>query len=160
MKRIVALVLVMIAPSCTDTEGGGTPAGDDVVEGCGLSLMSFSDGEWEFQVDRSWDGSSDGVQLPTDPLSEDDFTPVVDGPDLLVVVSHDGDRVVIGTDGLEGVRAAPSGDLVYYDLGAGTFAGGRFLVWAAEDCLQAELTIFGSGLPVLKSERGGLLPTR
>jgi len=38
-----------------------------------------------------------------------------------------------------------------------TFAGGRFVVWAADVGLQAELTIYGSGVPIVSSERGPLV---
>jgi hypothetical protein len=48
-------------------------------------------------------------------------------------------------------------DRLIYAVVEGTFAGGRIMVWrAANDDLQAELTIYGSGLPVIKSERGSI----
>ena len=43
-----------------------------------------------------------------------------------------------------------------YDLDEGTFAGGRFVVWAGEKGLQAELTIFGSAVPLRYGGRGAL----
>jgi hypothetical protein len=157
-QRTLACILVMAASACLGTEGDDMQTGDDVIRGCGVSLDSFSDGDWEFQVDRSWDGSTGSVQFPTDLLSDEDYEPVVNGSKVKVVVSQYGERVAIGEGPVEGTRVPSTDDLVRYELDAGTFAGGRFVVWAVDDCLQAELTIYGSGLPIVQSERGGLVP--
>jgi len=45
-----------------------------------------------------------------------------------------------------------------HDLTVGTVAGGRFRVWVGETGLQAERTLYGSGVPILLSERGPLRP--
>jgi hypothetical protein len=42
--------------------------------------------------------------------------------------------------------------------GRRTFAGGRFAVWPGQTSLQAELTIYGSGVPIVSSEREALTP--
>jgi hypothetical protein len=42
---------------------------------------------------------------------------------------------------------------VSFDLIEGTFAGGSFGVSAEDDGPEARLTLFGSGVPVLSSER-------
>ena len=44
-----------------------------------------------------------------------------------------------------------------YDLDKGLFAGGRFFVWITEGQFEAEYTIYGSGVPIIRSERGYLL---
>jgi len=75
-------------------------------------------------------------------------------------VAVDGDHVTI--DPLEGQPAGPAieGTLVgtrpgesRYALDKGTFAGGRLLISGD----RAELTIFGSGVPIVGSERGSLV---
>jgi hypothetical protein len=40
--------------------------------------------------------------------------------------------------------------------GSGTFAGGRLVIWSGTSGLQAELTLYGSGVPIFSSERGAL----
>jgi hypothetical protein len=47
-----------------------------------------------------------------------------------------------------------------YSLVAGVFAGGRIVVWREAGGIQAELTIYGSGVPVVRSERGSVHTVR
>jgi hypothetical protein len=171
MKVVTMLcIMAMVLLGCSETPGDGqsaetvggeTRAGGGDMPGCGVSLGSFSDGTWEFMPDRVWDKTMGEVQFPTDPLSEEAYDAVDRSTDVLpvqVVVSKNGDQVTIG-ESTEGNLTSSASDLVHYDLGAGTFAGGRFLVWIDDDCFQAELTIYGSGVPVVSSERGRLYPT-
>ena len=74
-----------------------------------------------------------------------------------VSVSLQGAAVVIGADPLVGQRESASGTQLSYALAQGTFAGGRFVVWATEAGLQGELTLYGSGRPIVRSERGALV---
>jgi len=162
----VAFVLSVSLPACNgDGEESGpvedvVPAEDIVMDGCGLTLQDFLDGDWTFVVDRRWDGTTGGVKFPTDELGESAYQSVSDGATMTVTVSEDGAKVAIGDGELAGVRGSSDGTVVQYDLDSGTFAGGRFVVWAVGDCLQAELTIFGSGVPIVQSERGELSPAR
>ena len=48
-------------------------------------------------------------------------------------------------------------DLRRYEIEEGLFAGGRFIVWIADDHFEAELTVYGSGVPIVTSERGRLV---
>ena len=156
----VAFVLSAALPSC---DGGGedtSPVGEDVTDACGLTVQDFSDGEWTFVVDRRWDGTTGDGKLPTDELGEGAYQPVADGATMAVTVAEDGAKVAIGDGELAGVRSSSDGDSVLYELYSGTFAGGRFVVWAVDGSLQAELTIYGSGLPIVQSERGGLSLSR
>ncbi len=43
-----------------------------------------------------------------------------------------------------------------YDLIEGTFAGGRFIFFDKES-KEGELIIYGSGVPIIKSERGKMI---
>jgi hypothetical protein len=70
-------------------------------------------------------------------------------------ITLEGDRATIVP--LDGKRAAISGrrdpkstDL--FNLDAGLFAGGRLVVRGE----RAEVTVYGSGVPVVSSERGAL----
>jgi hypothetical protein len=163
--------LLVTGHGCTGSPGHGN-SGDaaeaalmddgtaEVAGGCGASLASFSDGSWELGIDRVWDPSSCSVQFPTDPMSEEDYEPVADGQVLTVVVSDDASKVAIGTQPVEGSRNSTAVEGIQYDLDEGTFAGGRLVIWEVGGGLQSELTIYGSGVPIVSSERGPLCPVR
>lgn len=124
----------------------------------------ISDGEWELKVDREW--VKEGAQaLPTS-LTEDDYRLVSDGSRYSVVVTEGCKKVEIrgmGADGepppKKGARHA-SGDPAVYWLQEGTFAGGQFVLLRGDRGLEAELTMFGSGVPIISSERGSLSKKR
>jgi hypothetical protein len=92
-------------------------------------------------------------------LGEANYQPVLSGTIYRVVFSEQCSQVSIGDQPVEGLRTAVTDEGITYDLINGTFAGGRFVVLASVDDLQAELTIYGSGLPIVSSERGALVPT-
>jgi hypothetical protein len=123
-----------------------------------VTLDAFVDGQWEFTVDRVWDGVSGNIIFPSDPLSEDDYQPAPQVSTYRVVLSDQGRTVSVGTTPFVGARTAASGERVFFDLSQGTVAGGRFVVWAGAETLQAELTLYGSGRPIVQSERGTLVP--
>jgi len=127
---------------------------------CGAAAAAFADGAWVLEVDRRWSGQAADVQLPGDRLDDSDYEAVADGPRHSLLVSHGWSSVAIGDTPMLG-ELTPSrhGDL-RYDLADGTFAGGRFVVWVGETGLQAELTLYGAGVPIVSSERGPLLPSR
>jgi hypothetical protein len=81
------------------------------------------------------------------------------GPTYRVEVSDGGARVTFADSELVAQRTGGDAGQVVYELVEGTFAGGRLLVWSRQDgSLEAELTIYGSGLPILSSGRGRLRP--
>jgi hypothetical protein len=96
------------------------------------------------------------VAFPSDQMTEADYQPVSDGPTYPIVVSDRSSRVAIGSPPLEGSRTTVATKGIVYELREGTFAGGRFVVWSSNQGLQGELTIYGSGLPIVRSERGTL----
>ena len=149
------VLLVVCAVACGETAGGAGDAADDAAAEVPVSI---ADGVWHFRVDRAWDGQSRGTGLPADPLIEADYVPVSEGSEYSVVVSDSASHVSIGDTPIEGQVTLSVDDRVTYDLNDGTFAGGRFVVWEADLGLQAELTIYGSGLPIVASERGDLIP--
>ena len=149
-----------------DVSGGGS-ATPPALSATPPALIE--DGAWDLRVDRVWDSRSKNVSSPSDALADSDlladsdFRPVSGGPTYRVVVSEHGSRVAIDESSvlkhpLEGERAYATADQLVFDLSEGTFAGGRFVVWPAEDGLQGELTFYGSGVPIVKSERGVLVP--
>ncbi len=124
---------------------------------CSAELPSFTDGSWEMHVDRKLKGLPGDVQFPTDPLDEEDYEPVDDGPVYPIVVSGDGKFVAVGETPLVGTLVPGGPGEWMFTLDEGTFAGGRFVVWSTDAGLQAELTIYGSGVPMVSSERGALV---
>lgn len=127
---------------------------------CGEAAKGFSDGSFRLRVNRRWNHDLTGVSLPTTPLAEDDYVPVDDGVSYALVVSEGWQRVTVEPDGqppFMGKLIAGSAGALQYELDGGTFAGGRVSIWAATAGLEAELTLYGSGVPIVSSERGGLL---
>jgi len=151
------LALAIVSGACSS---GSAKSGDAGVEtATSVSLASFVDGAWRFEADRAWHGQDSGVTLPSDPLDERDYQPMTPTKVYQVVLSQAGTTVTVGTTPYSGTRAAASPDLLTFDLTTGTFAGGRFAVWPGHSSLQAELTIYGSGVPIVSSERGALTPS-
>ena len=151
-STILTAVTVTIV-SCVSSSPGVDPvAGARPV----ASLNQFVDGPWELRVDRAWIRLNDSVAFPSDEMTEADYQPVSGGPTYPIVVSDRSSRVAIGSPPLEGFRTSVATKGIAYDLREGTFAGGRFVVWSSNRGLQAELTIYGSGRPIVKSERGAL----
>jgi hypothetical protein len=120
---------------------------------------AFGDGAWVLKVDREWDGMSGNIQFPTDTFSEGDYKAVAQPSSYAVVVSKSGTAVSIGSTPFMGSRTSTaSAESITFELSQGTTGGGRFVVWKGSDSLQAELTLYGSGRPIVKSERGWLAP--
>jgi hypothetical protein len=135
----------------------------------GAFADDYADGEWVMQVDRQWDHATGNVQFPSDEIKEEYYQPVNDGDTYEVTVTAGWEKVavdgwgnvVVGATSLSGVLTASSIDSssrLTYDLTSGSMGGGRFVVWSGESGLQAELTIYGSGVPIISSERGALNP--
>ena len=100
--------------------------------------------------------------LPQDKLEEPDYTKVADGTSYDILFSGDGRtvRIIMDSKTVEGVLASDGAGVRMYELGKGLFAGGRFVVWAVNTGYEAELTIYGSGEPIIQSERGALASDR
>jgi hypothetical protein len=101
------------------------------------------------------------VTSPFDELKESDYVMVTDGKSYTVSFLSDGSGVTVEPGTLRGVKADSKNDTVrFYNLTFGAFAGGRFEVWSNKNGLEAELTLYGSGLPIIISERGYLISVK
>jgi hypothetical protein len=121
----------------------------------------LSDGTWALRVDRVWNGGAVTGSPTTIQFTDADYQPVSNGMTYTVVVSAQATVVTInGQTVFTGARAAADAEKATYSLDQGTFAGGRFVVWMVSSGLQAELTLYGSGVPIVKSERGALVQVR
>lgn len=118
----------------------------------------FVDGNWVLRIDRAWHGNGSAPQ--PDRLPESDYRPATNGSTYSILLTKRGARLEIGgkkrtavRPPMKGVRSSPTEPLLY-NLNEGTFAGGRFVVWSGRNGLQGELTIYGSGVYIISSERG------
>lgn len=139
------IFVVLTKVGCSDRAAQETPA----------QLASVFGRSCELRVDRKWDPQSGNMpQFTHDELSESDYKQVTDGATYSVRFSQDGNHVDVGGAPMSGDSVEKSDVRRVYYLGDGTFAGGRFVVWLDDKSLETELTIYGSGLPIIQSERG------
>ncbi|MCD4777008.1 MAG: hypothetical protein K8S15_13280 [Candidatus Aegiribacteria sp.] len=95
-------------------------------------------------------------QLPMDGLQENDYIKTNEDIQYDIVFSEDGQTVTIEPGSINGQETDDGSESINYNLDV--FAGGRFVVWINSGSFEAELTIYGSGVPIVKSERGYLSP--
>ena len=125
-----------------------------------LAGCAGSSTQYVMRVDRMYDRSAlQQPQVPSDEIPPESYRPA--GPADRWQVVIEGPKVVLTAIGehptkltrLEG-KEVPSGrpEERRFDL-EGVLGGGRFLVHGDD----AELTLFGSGVPVVSSERGKLV---
>jgi hypothetical protein len=154
--RLGLLALIWIGVvSCTACDSGGGPASHG---SRGKSLAGFGDGAWDLRVDRAWDGQSGSAGSPSDQLADNAYQRVTGGGTYRVIVSDHASAVSIGPTSVRGQRTTSAGTCLVFSLSEGAFAGGRFVVWEGSEGLQAEVTLYGSGRPIVESERGALVP--
>jgi hypothetical protein len=117
--------------------------------------QAFRDGAWVLTVDRTLRNGVSASGFPATPLSEVDFAPVLGGPVYRLAVSQHAAQIEIAEPRMVGQLEQAIAERLTYRLVEGTpSAGGRMVLWREQGGLQAELTIYGSGVPVVKSERG------
>ncbi len=114
------------------------------------------DGAWVLTIDRALRAGVSASGLPTAPLSEGDFAPAAGATIYRIVASRHAARIEVVEPRMVGQLQQVAAQRMIYALGEGTFAGGRVVVWRESGGLQGELTIYGSGVPVTKSERGAV----
>jgi hypothetical protein len=176
--RALAVVMVILGlaglagcdsdgdPSTTTTSGQATASSINPVSSTSASTEPSTteplvmDGVWELRIDRS--GGSDDPEEAFNFLPEAYYHPIEDGHVYRVLVSEQGARVSIeGTWAaaqivVKGERTSTTDGRTLYGLND-LAGGGRFVVWRAAEGLQGEFTVYGSGMPILSSERGALI---
>jgi hypothetical protein len=96
------------------------------------------------------------VQFPSDQLNENDYMEIDQGSKYEVSFREDMLTISILNDSISGSLVEDNEEYKKYRLDKGLFAGGRFVVWITDDRFEAEYTIYGSGVPIIRSERGWL----
>jgi hypothetical protein len=145
-------ILIFVASGCGASSVGGpeqpSPAGIGTLFGHDVT----------FVADRALNMPASHTGLPTDALAEADYSPLPQQKSYPVTFAADGETVtVVGDTSMVGTWDQLAGGTRRYKLMDGTFAGGRFDVWPGDTANAAELTIYGSGVPIVSSERGTLV---
>lgn len=134
----------------TNTGGPGQPTPSSIAALFGQDVT--------FLADRAVNGPSSSVQLPSDPLPESDYMALPQNKSYAVSFAVDGNTLtVVGDATIAGTWDQQAGGTRRFNLTSGVFAGGRFDVWSGDTAFNAELTIYGSGVPIVSSERGTLV---
>ena len=112
-------------------------------------------GEFDFEVTRSY--SHPPAARPGDGLDERLYAAITNGIQYKVEFSADGKTVNLlkTPQNVVGTLTSDSGNLRTYAVNG--FGGGRFVVLSTGTNYEAELTIYGSGVPILRSVRGHLV---
>ncbi|HEX7878467.1 MAG TPA: hypothetical protein VF720_03605 [Candidatus Eisenbacteria bacterium] len=117
---------------------------------------TLADGEWRLLVDEQLAAPVTGI--PGDAIPDSAYRDEPAGPELRVRAGQGATRIEIVDERLVGELTRESTPTsLTYDLVQGTVAGGRFRAWTERDVVRAELTLYGSGVPVLSSRRGKLI---
>ena len=98
------------------------------------------------------------VQFPYEELEEIDYQNTSEGRQYEVSFSENIETITILPDSISGTLEKDENELKQYVLVKGLFAGGRFIIWITNNKFEAEFTIYGSGVPIIQSERGCLEP--
>lgn len=122
---------------------------DDTI---GFSLLNGNN--FVLKVDRV--SNNPNVQFPRDSLLESDYVATSNDIQYDVTFSVDGQIVTIEPGSISGGKINDGEESKLYKIVEGLFAGGRFVIWKNNEDFEAEYTIYGSGIPIIRSERGNL----
>lgn len=89
-----------------------------------------------------------------DILSDDQYTAASDLIEYQIQFSDNAVTISIEPVSITGKKVEHSKEANYFELVDGVFAGGRLIIRNIGTQLDAEFTVYGSGLPIAKSERG------
>ena len=104
------------------------------------------------------------VQYPTDPLSESDYVPMELGEQVnyLIEISEDWQTLSFEDSCITGTLQEATLKTLYYNLDPCDELpnGGRFRIWLPDETVETqqegEFTRYGSGAPIIRSERGSI----
>jgi len=130
---------------------GQPGAGGQPEEACS-GLACLDGAELLYHPNRNWQGTSSGA--PGQELTEKDYAPLVGDPIPIFFAPGALELQMMPVKGtvVYGKRDPKRTDVAWFELDGG--AGGRFVVKAQDDELDAEYTVYGSGRPVISSTRG------
>ena len=119
-----------------------------------VGLECLAGAELIYVPDRAWQRPAGAVTMNGE-LAEADYQRLL-GPTFRAKFSSDAQSLDLtptaGGDTVHGTRDTTRTDRAWFELVL--FAGGRFVVQASANELQAEYTAYGSGMPIVSSTRG------
>lgn len=119
------------------------------------NIDQLNNGTYTLTVDRVLNNAA-AVTTQNDELSDDQYMTVSQLIEYQITFSNDAENISIEPVSIIGERIETTDEAYYYELVDGVFAGGRLIVRNTGSQLEAEFTIYGSGVPITKSERGVL----
>lgn len=146
MARLIAILCITVV-SCTMCK-------KQIVKNDTIDFSLLNDGNYILKVDRVSHGPD--VQFPGDSLNESYYTGTDEQIQYEITISEDGHMISMKPGPVSGERIKDGEVSKFYVLSNGLFAGGRFIIWINNNNFEAEYTIYGSGIPIIKSERGKL----
>ncbi len=174
---MIWLVVVLLGPAlagCGDDDsatpdGGGADGDADTDADSDTDTDTDTDTDADFSqlngnsyilsVNRISDHPD--VQFPFEELHEDNYVESTQGAQYEINFSDDIKTITIMSDVLiSGEIETDDENRKNYSLTDGLFAGGRFNVWIVDKHFEAEFTVNGSGVPIIRSERGILEPAQ
>lgn len=120
-----------------------------------LEFSSLNGNSYILKVDRVIFHRPD-MQFPFDDLQEIDSIVKIKHIQYDVSFSENGQIVTIEPGSLRGEIIKEDYEARQYELVEGVFAGGQFVVWRNNEKFDGELTIYGSGVPIVLCDRGNL----
>ncbi|MCP5095708.1 MAG: hypothetical protein GY943_09165 [Chloroflexi bacterium] len=164
MSRIASvaflLTILILLLGCNDNADSNEMSSDSTHDS-GIELeidaefAQLAGSNFIFQVDRSV--MHPNKQSPDARIEESEYKPNDEIIEYAVEFSENTQSVLINPGELSGTLESEKNDMKQFSIESGFFAGGIFLVWIEEGVIQAELTEYGSGVPIIKSERGNLV---
>ncbi|MBI9031552.1 hypothetical protein JEZ13_06085 [bacterium] len=149
MKKLKLIIVcwsfILLMISCKNTK----PTENYITEFSSLNGASYI-----LNIDRLCENPE--VQSPIDNLHESNYYETSGNISYEVTFSDNGNNLIIEQGYIQAEKTVDEEGCKYFELEEGTFAGGRFIVWINENRFNVELTIYGSGIPIIRSERGVL----
>ena len=140
--------------SCSDPKSGGELTANVNTD---LQFTRLGGGNFILNVNRIV--THPDVQFPHEKLQDIDYQKTTENSHYKVRFSENSETIIILPDSISGRFEKEDNEFKQYVLEKGLFAGGRFIVWIIDNKFEAEFTIYGSGVPIIQSERGYLEPT-
>ena len=153
--QIVMLFIIIFLQCCSDDGPSNNSSGIDA----DAEFSQLNGNSYILSVNRISDHPD--VQFPFEELHEDNYVESTQDVQYEINFSDDIQTITIVSDVLiSGEIETDDEILKNYSLTNGLFAGGRFNVWIVDKHFEAEFTVYGSGVPIIKSERGVLEPSQ
>ncbi len=143
-------------PQPVEKDTKAIPAADAKPEVKANEVKPPADGDYTLKV--SFEADDPKVQFPRDVIRDEAYKPQKNGSTLKLRISEQGKKITIAGDA--GTLVKQTATELIYDLpeGGTVKAGAQLCLKMTADGIIGTYTTFGSGFPVLSSERGSVTP--